>query len=96
MLFFACLQDGADGDAPIINDRFLTVAQAAELLQLDPDTLRLLARQGKVPAASVGRQWRFDPVLLREWIREHSLQGIANPRLAECGQTGGPPGGRSK
>jgi excisionase family DNA binding protein len=58
-------------------NRFLTVAQAAEMLQIDPDTLRLLARRGQVPAAKVGRQWRFEEGLLREWVRERSLHSLA-------------------
>jgi excisionase family DNA binding protein len=54
----------------------LTLQQASELLKIDADTLRVLARRGKVPAMKVGRQWRFDEGLLREWVRERSLSGL--------------------
>lgn len=38
-----------------MNDGFLTLAQAAEMLQLDPDSLELLARQRRFLARrSVG------------------------------------------
>jgi len=71
-------------------DRFLTVAQAASLLQLDPDTLRLLAREKKVPAAKVGRQWRFDLGLLREWMREQSFaERAAGSRRLSTRKTAG-------
>lgn len=58
-----------------VEGKFLTAVQAAGVLQLDPDTVRLLAREGKLPGAKVGRQWRFDLGLLREWMRERSLAG---------------------
>jgi len=50
--------------------RFLTAEQAADLLQTDAGTLRRLARERRIPAMKIGREWRFDPALLREWIRE--------------------------
>jgi excisionase family DNA binding protein len=62
-----------------MSEAMMTLQQAAEFLQTDPDTLRALARRGRVPAMKVGRQWRFDPALLREWIREQSLQGVSKP-----------------
>ena len=61
----------------------LTLQQASELLKIDADTLRVLARQGKVPATKIGRQWRFDEGLLREWVRERSLRSL-NSAEAGC------------
>jgi excisionase family DNA binding protein len=58
-----------------MTESLMTLQQASEFLQIDPDTLRALTRRGRVPAVKIGRQWRFDPGLLREWIREQSLQG---------------------
>lgn len=55
----------------------LTLQQASDLLKIDADTLRVLAREGKVPATKIGRQWRFDEGLLREWVRERSLNSLA-------------------
>lgn len=60
-------------------ERLMNLSEAAEFLHIDPDTLRSLARRGRVPAMKVGRQWRFDPTLLREWVREQSLQPRGNP-----------------
>jgi len=56
----------------------LTLQQASDLLKIDADTLRVLARQGKVPATKIGRQWRFDEGLLREWVRERSLNALVS------------------
>jgi len=59
-----------------------TLRQAADMLQLNEDTLRVLARHRKVPAMKVGRQWRFDEGLLRDWVRERSLNSLATPASA--------------
>jgi len=58
--------------------RFLTAEQAADLLQTDTGTLRRLAREGRIPATKIGRQWRFDEGLLREWVRERSLNSLVS------------------
>ncbi len=59
-----------------MTESLMTLQQASEFLQIDPDTLRALTRRGRVPAMKIGRQWRFDSELLREWVREHSLAHV--------------------
>ena len=46
----------------------LTVEQAAELLQVDADTVRVLAREGTLPGRKVGREWRFARTALLRWL----------------------------
>ena len=46
----------------------LTVEQAAELLQVDADTVSTLAREGTLPGRKVGREWRFARAALLRWI----------------------------
>jgi excisionase family DNA binding protein len=46
----------------------LTVEQAAELLQVDADTVRTLAREGTLPGRKVGREWRFARAALLRWL----------------------------
>jgi len=66
---------GVEGMEEIVMmSRFLTAEQTADLLQTDTGTLRRLAREGRIPATKIGRQWRFDEGLLREWVREASLK----------------------
>ncbi len=47
----------------------LNADQAARFLGIHPETVREKAREGEIPAGKVGAQWRFDPDVLREWIR---------------------------
>jgi excisionase family DNA binding protein len=73
------------GPAPAA-ERLMNLSEAAEFLHIDPDTLRSLTRRGRVPAMKIGRQWRLDPALLREWIREQSLRGRAEPVRSQSRQ----------
>lgn len=41
------------------HDEILSVAQAAQLLQFQPYTIREKARSGEIPGQKVGREWRF-------------------------------------
>lgn len=65
--------------SPVITEarprsRVLTIEQAAELLQVRPKTLRALAHEGKIPAVKVGKPWRFDEDLLREWVERRARE----------------------
>jgi excisionase family DNA binding protein len=46
-----------------------SVEEAAEYLGVPPYTARQLARQGKLPAAKVGKEWRFLRAALDEYLR---------------------------
>ena len=51
----------------------LTARQAAELLQISVDTLKSHAAAGMLPAAKVGREWRFSHRKLLAWIEAGGL-----------------------
>lgn len=48
----------------------LTLDEAAAYLRVHPRTLRTKASEGEVPAAKVGRAWRFHREQLERWILE--------------------------
>jgi putative molybdopterin biosynthesis protein len=54
--------------------RFLTVAEAARYLRLNPRSVYLLAQRGGIPASRVTGKWLFPAHLLDEWI-ESSARG---------------------
>jgi len=58
-------------------DELLTVEQAAERLQMHPDTVRRLLRDGQLPGRKIGaRQWRISADALKSYI-EGGSQGPA-------------------
>jgi len=62
----------ADGGASGASDngRLLTVEEVAEMLRINKSTVYRMAKQGRLPATRVGRQWRF---------RESVLDGLLDP-----------------
>jgi len=50
--------------------RLLTVSEVADLLRINKSTVYRMAKQGRLPATRVGRQWRF---------RKSVLDGLLDP-----------------
>ena len=59
----------------------LNVRQAATLLGVHPNSLRNYAKAGTVPAAKIGRGWRFLEADLVAWLRER-YSGSARMQLS--------------
>ena len=56
--------------------QILTIEQAAEMLQLNPQVVRQYLREGKLPGAKIGRHWRIVEDKLSAFMRASHL-GIA-------------------
>lgn len=54
--------------------QWLTIAQIAEQLQVDPETIRRLITSGKLPATMVATNWRIQPADLNNYLtaRQHA------------------------
>ena len=50
----------------------LTTAQAAERLHITPDTVRRMARDGRIAASYIGRQWLITEQALADHLEQHS------------------------
>ena len=50
-------------------ERLIGLRDAAELLQIHPDTLKKKARAGEIPGRKVGARWRFRASELDLWVR---------------------------
>jgi len=59
----------------LIMDRWLTLEQVSEYLQISVSSIYNMARKGKIPAYKVGRQWRFRKEEIDKWVR---MQNRAN------------------
>lgn len=62
-------------DQKLENIRLLTLAEAANLLQVSTRTLQRMIRNRELPAFKVGGQWRLRETQLRQWVesREGSV-----------------------
>jgi excisionase family DNA binding protein len=59
----------------------LTLQQAAEYLNVHPNTVYRLARNGKLPAFKIGTDWRFRRTSLDSWIE--SRQAVKAPSITD-------------
>ena len=56
----------------------MNVGEVAGYLRVTEKTIYRLLRQGKIPAAKVGHQWRFNRTLIDEWLQRSSIGAKAN------------------
>jgi excisionase family DNA binding protein len=65
--------------------QILTINQAAELLQVDPNTLYRWARVGKFPASKIGKEWRILYSDVFEFMKKHKRKHevFTNEQTAE-------------
>ncbi|OGQ77514.1 MAG: hypothetical protein A3F90_06345 [Deltaproteobacteria bacterium RIFCSPLOWO2_12_FULL_60_19] len=50
--------------------RFMTLAEAAAVLQISKRTILRMIQKGQVPALKVGGQWRIRESQLRRWAED--------------------------
>jgi excisionase family DNA binding protein len=71
---------------PVIDfEPLLDVNEAAALLRMHPNTLRMKARLGEIPGRHIGKYWRFRISDLNDWIgrQEQGRQRHTNPLMAK-------------
>ncbi len=56
-------------------DRWMTVEDVAEYLQLSMDMIYKMAQQGKIPVSKIGAQWRFKREEIDEWVKSQRPSG---------------------
>jgi excisionase family DNA binding protein len=55
-----------------MDEEILDVNRAAKILGVSSRTVYNMARQGKIPAMRVGREWRFARKTLIDWVSKSS------------------------
>lgn len=58
---------GPEPESSPLNN-FMTVEDVAEMLRINKSTVYRMAKQGRLPATRVGRQWRFRLSALEEFL----------------------------
>lgn len=59
-------------------EEILTIEEAIQFLKVGKTTLYRLARDGKVPARKISREWRFVKSQLIQWINEKATTNNAS------------------
>ena len=59
--------------------KFLTLAEAAAILQVSKRTIFRMIQKKELPALKVGGQWRLRESQFRKWV-EHQENGVSEPQ----------------
>lgn len=49
----------------------MTLEEVAAYLKLKPQTIYTWAQEKKIPAAKIGKEWRFRKSIIDEWFLQH-------------------------
>jgi DNA binding domain, excisionase family len=49
-------------------DDIMTLEEVAKYLKLKPQTIYTWAQKGDIPAAKLGREWRFKKSIIDKWF----------------------------
>jgi len=55
----------------IYKNDIMTLEEVADYLRLKPQTIYTWAQEKKIPAAKLGKEWRFRKSLIDKWFNEH-------------------------
>jgi len=70
----------------------LDVQRAADFLGVSTETIRILARNKRIPAAKIGRLWRFNEEDLIKFVRnQYESSGAESGQIGQ-GELGVPQG----
>lgn len=59
-------------------DDILTIEEVAKYLKLKPQTIYTWAQNGKIPAAKLGKEWRFKRSIIDKWFNQHIDQKFSD------------------
>jgi len=52
-------------------DDIMTLEEVAKYLKLKPQTIYTWAQNKKIPAAKLGKEWRFRKSIIDKWFNKH-------------------------
>lgn len=58
-------------------EEIMTIEEVAKYLKLKPQTIYTWAQNGKIPAAKLGKEWRFKKTVIDKWFNQHIDQKFA-------------------
>jgi excisionase family DNA binding protein len=51
-------------------DKIMTLEEVAEYLRVKPQTIYTWAQEKKIPAAKLGKEWRFKKSMIDKWFND--------------------------
>lgn len=60
------------------NDKIMTLEEVADYLRVKPQTIYTWAQENKIPAAKIGREWRFRKTIIDKWFNDQMNEKFRN------------------
>ena len=67
--------DESRGHCP--DNEILTIEEVATYLRLTPQTIYKWAQEKRIPAAKLGKEWRFRKSILDHWLDDQILRNTS-------------------
>ena len=67
----------------------MTLEEVARYLKVKPQTIYTWAQAKRIPAAKLGKEWRFKKSIIDEWIVSHMDEKFSDIIERQRGRTGG-------
>ncbi len=61
-----------------MNSDIMTLEEVATYLRLKPQTIYTWAQDKRIPAAKLGKEWRFKKSIIDEWFLQHIDEKFKN------------------
>jgi excisionase family DNA binding protein len=62
---------------PAPDHEILTLEEVAHYLRLKPQTIYKWAQEGRIPAAKLGKEWRFRRSVIDRWLDDRMFGGAS-------------------
>ena len=70
--------------SPYLDNEILTIEEVASYLRLKPQTIYKWAQEERIPAAKLGKEWRFRRSIIDRWLDDQMFEdGSAFSHLRE-------------
>lgn len=60
------------------HDKIMTLEEVAEYLRVKPQTIYTWAQEKKIPAAKLGKEWRFRKSMIDQWFNDRIDEKFKN------------------
>ena len=61
-----------------LSDDIMTLEEVAAYLRLKPQTIYTWAQEKRIPAAKLGKEWRFKRSMIDTWFEQHIDEKFQN------------------
>ena len=61
------------GTGAMLSNELMTIEEVAEYLRMKPQTIYRWAQDKRIPAAKLGKEWRFRRRIIDAWLDEQMI-----------------------